>query len=383
MRILRLALKVGSTSAPYNQFTLPLLESHDVTLCTYFGADVPVDHRVNYVDGDGLLIGFLRRLKALLSTNEFDVVHVHSPHLALLFMAVTLVVKPRLLQRSVLHVHSSYPVFRMRNRWMLLPAFLMFGRVVCCGHAARRSFPRLYRWLAGWRLTTICNGVDLRRVDREWQPRGVGTIDRTEDLQLVSVGNLRALKNHEVVLQALAQARATDVQLTIISDGPARTRLEALCDELGIADRVQFAGQMTRNQTLRHLWRADAFVSMSRGEGLPVAVLEAMSCHCPVVLSNIPAHREIRGQRADLIPLLLADDCQGLARAIDAWASMPLDVLRAWGADCRQHIEGSYSLDQMLDQFETMLEEFDPRMTLEWGVFCRSVHAEKRPPHVA
>jgi glycosyltransferase involved in cell wall biosynthesis len=39
--------------------------------------------------------------------------------------------------------------------------------------------------------------------------------------------------------------------------------------------------------------RADVFVSLSKYEGNPNAVLEAMACRCPVVLSDIPAHREI------------------------------------------------------------------------------------------
>ena len=166
MRILRLALSIGPTSAPYNQFTVPALDRHEVTFCTYYGAEMPVDHRVEHVASDGTLIGFLRRLGAELRAGQFDVVHVHSPHLALLFVAVALALQPKLIRRSVLHVHSSYHVLRPRNRWMLLPSFLLFTRVVCCSHASRLSFPWLYRLLAGWRLVTIRNGVDLRRVDR-------------------------------------------------------------------------------------------------------------------------------------------------------------------------------------------------------------------------
>ncbi len=383
MRILRLALSIGPTSAPYNQFTLPTLDAHEVTFCTYYAAGNPVDSRVDYVEGNGSLFGFLKQLATLLRANEFDAVHVHSPHLALLFLAVALLTQPKLLARSILHVHSSYHVLRLRNRWMLLPAFLLFGRIVCCSHASRLSFPWLYRTLASWRLVTIRNGIDIRRVDRAWVPPPSGVIDRTEDLQLVSVGHLRPLKNHATVLRALAEAKAKDVRLTIVSDGPARDELEAICSELGISDRVQWTGRISRDETLQYLWKADAFVSMSRGEGLPVAVLEAMSCHCPVVLSDIPPHREIRGMRNDLIPLFEPNDHRELAKAIDDWAAMPLDVLRAWGGDCRQHVERDCSLSLTLAQFDALLEEFDATTTPEWSTFCRSVDGKRRERRAA
>ncbi len=385
MKILRLVLRIGPTSAPYNQFTLPLLDAHDVTLCTYHRVTEAADCRIDLAEGDGRLRGYVKRLWTLLRARPFDVVHVHSPHLALLFLVVGLFAAPRLVLRSILHVHSSYHVLRWRNRWMLLPAFMLFGRVVCCSNASRRSFPWLYRTLAGRRLLTICNGVDLRRVDRVWTPLGAGTIDRGRDLELVSIGNLRPLKNHETVIRALASVNARDVRLTIISDGPSRAALVQLAKELGVGDRVQLVGQIARDAVLQYLWRADAFVSMSLGEGLPVAVLEAMSCHCPVALSDIPPHREIRGRRAGLIPLFEPDDDRQLAEAIDDWASMPLDVLRAWGADCRQHVEWDYSLDWMLDQFQVVLDEFDPSVvpTPEWNVFCRSVGTKRRTRRVA
>ena len=49
-------------------------------------------------------------------------------------------------------------------------------------------------------------------------PKELGVIDRTKELQLVSVGRLLPVKNHETVLRALASAESQDVRLTIVGD---------------------------------------------------------------------------------------------------------------------------------------------------------------------
>lgn len=360
-----------------------MLDLHAVTLCAFLPAETAIDCRVDFHNGEGRLRQYVSQLATLLRTREFDVVHVHSPHLALLFLVVALFVRPQAILRSVLHVHSSYDVLRRRNRWMLLPAFLVFRRVICCSYASRQSFPKLYRFLAGRRLLTIANGMDRDRVDRVMTARQRGVDQRADDLRLVSVGHLRPLKNHETVIRSLAHARARDVRLTIVSDGPSRDSLEQLCRDLSVEDRVEFTGQLTRDEVLRCLWQADAFVSMSRGEGLPVAVLEAMACHCPVLLSDIPPHCEIRGWRLDLVPLFEPDDFHELAGAIDDLAGMPLDILRCWGADCRQHVEWDYSIDRMLTQFELVLDDFVPIDTPEWNAFCSSVRGKRRQRRAA
>ncbi len=138
---------------------------------------------------------------------------------------------------------------------------------------------------------------------------------------------------------------------------------------------MHLVGALLRDAALQALWAADGCVSMARSAGLPTGVLEAMCCHCPVLLSDIPAHREIRGRRCDLIPLLESFDVRALSDALDDWAGMPMDVMRAWGADCRQHVENNFALTAVLEQFRVLLDEFDPVMTPEWDAYCRSVRA--------
>ena len=136
---------------------------------------------------------------------------------------------------------------------------------------------------------------------------------------------------------------------------------------------VDFVGEISRTETLKRLWDADGFISMSQSEGLPLGALEAMGCFCPVVLSDIVPHREIRGRRTDLIPLIPANNPKALAQAIDAWDNMPADVRRCWGADCRLHIEPRFALTRMLQKLDRLHAELVPATTPEWEIFCRCV----------
>jgi glycosyltransferase involved in cell wall biosynthesis len=110
-------------------------------------------------------------------------------------------------------------------------------------------------------------------------------------------GRMDEGKNVESVIAALARiAGEVPFVAVMCGDGPSRPHLERLARELGLAHRIVFKGYVD------NLWglmrRADAFVSLSRFEGCPNVVLEAMACGCPVVVSDIPAHRELLDGRS-------------------------------------------------------------------------------------
>ena len=110
-------------------------------------------------------------------------------------------------------------------------------------------------------------------------------------------GRMDAGKNVESLIAALARAaREASFVAVMCGDGPRRPQLERTARARGVADRVVFKGYVD------NLWdlmkRADVFVTLSRVEGCPNVVLEAMACGCPLVVSDIPAHRELLDERS-------------------------------------------------------------------------------------
>ncbi len=375
MKILQLMMRAGPGSIPYTHYTALWRRRHRVTVCTFWPGQAAGDRQVQSVCGTGSMVSFGKQLRALLRARSFDLVHIHAPRLGAVLLVLALVSRRRLLSRTVLHVHGSYASYSRTDRWLLTLLCLCCARIVCGGHAVRRSMPKRVRRCAGRRLRTIRHGVDLDLIDRVWPIRPATEWTEPPPLSLVTVGRLTATKNHATILRGLAQARSRSARLTVIGDGPLRQPLQALAADLQLAHRVDFLGTIPHAQTLRRLWDADGFVSMALQEGLPQSVLEAMGCFCPVVLSDIAPHREIRGRRADLIPLLPPTDPAALARAIDAWDAMPADVRRCWGADCRLHVEPRFALTRTLRKLDRLAEELAPTITPEWAIFCRCIQA--------
>ncbi len=101
----------------------------------------------------------------------------------------------------------------------------------------------------------------------------------------VSVGEMILRKNYDTVLEALAKIKDMDYIYTIVGLGDLEETLKAKCKELGIEKKVYFAGY--RNDVIRIVKMADAFILSSFQEGLCVALMEAMACGKYCITSKI------------------------------------------------------------------------------------------------
>ena len=104
-------------------------------------------------------------------------------------------------------------------------------------------------------------------------------------LKLVSVGRLVSWKHVDGVIGALSSV-VGEPGLVVVGDGPERPRLEALVRELGLGDRVYFAGSRGRDETMALMMACDVFVLNSSYEGLPHTVAEAMTLGLAIVTTG-------------------------------------------------------------------------------------------------
>ena len=115
---------------------------------------------------------------------------------------------------------------------------------------------------------------------------------------VLCVGRLEAYKGPKALLEALVYVkRQQNVLGVLCGEGSERSKLEKLSCELGLDDSVRFTGYLSAASIWGLMKKASVFVSLSAYEGCPNTVMEAMACGCPLVLSDIPAHREILNEK--------------------------------------------------------------------------------------
>jgi glycosyltransferase involved in cell wall biosynthesis len=135
-------------------------------------------------------------------------------------------------------------------------------------------------------ITVIPNGVDETRfADRHSQALAPSENLPAEPFGLF-VGRLEPRKGAHVLLDAV---RRIGVPCVIVGDGPERSALAEAASNLGVTDKVTFAGSIQNGQLKEYYARAHFFVLPSLSEALPLTVLEAMACGVPIVASSVGA----------------------------------------------------------------------------------------------
>lgn len=364
LQMLHVIINVGETNSQYNQLCLPLANKQDISICCYFEPEIQPPPSIHVHTGKGRLAGFFHALKGALDSDP-DVISVHAPQTgALVVMFALLSLRWRRMRPKMVYtVRDAFYDYDRRDQLLMFLSLVSFAEVVFCSRAAYDSVPWIGKRLTGKRWHVVQNAADTDRVDSV-----LSKSPRTKSAQFsaLSVARLEPVKNHFVVLDAFAATGDFDARLSYIGRGSLESELRDRISQLGMEDRVVLTGLLPREEVFARMAEAHVLISASRGEGLPVAVIEAMAARCPVILSDIPPHREV-ADGADFIPLVEADDVEGFAREIRRFQQMGADELTQLGQACREHVLTRFTLPTMhagLDQVYRRLPGLSDHPTL-------------------
>jgi phosphatidylinositol alpha-mannosyltransferase len=227
------------------------------------------------------------RLEALFRAERFDVVHVHGglhPTLGLL--------APRAAWRADIPVvatfHSWFPgsigyrLLRRPFQWMLD----RHAATIAVSAAARDAMARYFT--APWEI--IPNGVDTTF----FRPgmNGDSRQFAVRKPRLLWLGRIEPRNDLSTILTAMPRIidRNPGAHLTVVGDGPWRSRMEHAARHLGTA--VRFAGYANGDRP-GYYRSADVYMCSTTRASFGVTLLEAMACGTPLVVSDLPAFRDV------------------------------------------------------------------------------------------
>jgi rhamnosyl/mannosyltransferase len=162
---------------------------------------------------------------------------------------------------------------------------------------------------------------------------------------LLFVGRLVRYKGLDVLLRALP---GLDVRTVLVGDGPLRDALEALVRQLGLADRVHFAGGVTDDELLSWYAACDVMVlpSVSRQEAFGMVQLEAMLCARPVVSTALPTGVPWVNRHEETGLVVPPGDAAALRGALVRLIGDP-DLRRQLGAAGRARVLRTFTAEAM------------------------------------
>jgi L-malate glycosyltransferase len=235
---------------------------------------------------------WLAVLRRSLVQDPVDIVHAHSPLMAVGARIVARSMPARLRPRVVVTDHNVWDSYIVPTRLADALTSSLDDARLTVSEAVRTSLPtRIHR-----RAEAVLQGIDVERVQAQRDHRAAMRAElgvEQDALVVGTVANLRRAKAYPDLLNAACEVlqRLPDVRFVTVGQGPMEAEVRALHAQLGLGDRVLLLGH--RPDAVRVMAACDVFALASLNEGLPLAVMEALALGLPVVSTAVGGIPEV------------------------------------------------------------------------------------------
>ena len=231
------------------------------------------------------------------------------------------------------------------NRNRLLKAFEVADEVVWISQNGKRIFLGNHPQYAH-KTTAVVNGItDMAPADMK--------PSTGHKYRLVTTGTVNKRKGQYIIVEAMHRMNPEvlkDTHLTVMGIGPDYSRLIGLSEEYGLSDHITFLGNVPNTEVHQHLCAENIFVLMSRNEGLPISVIEAMRAGLPVIstcVDGIPEQVDARNG------ILIDPNIEQLTEVLN---QLPNHNWVELGKGSRKRYEEEFTFDRMLKDYADMFD---------------------------
>ncbi|MEG6513896.1 glycosyltransferase family 4 protein [Desulforamulus ruminis] len=292
----------------------------------------------------------VKSLVKYLHSSGTVILHAHSSKGALVGRLAAAIVKTPVV---VFTAHNSifyeqWPRWK-KNLFAMVERFLarLTDRIITVSDALKQELME-QESLPARQLTTIYNGIETDKFNLK-----LDTLTVRQSLSIPELGpvigtiaRLAPQKGVSYFLKAASLLKDYQVNFLVVGDGPLREELEQEAAELGLKNRVTFAGR--RENIPEILATLDIFVLPSVTEGLPLTILEAMAAGKPVVATRVGGIPEaiVEGKTGLVVP---PRDPEALAIALAGLLGERERMLRM-GNCGRKHVTEKFTVQAMVNK---------------------------------
>lgn len=195
----------------------------------------------------------------------------------------------------------------------------------------------------------VVNGIDAMEVRAlaERAPLSRDALGVSAEAQVLGcVARFDRVKGLDVLLEALGRLvdRYPGLVLVLVGDGKGERELRERATKAELAKRLRFTGALP--DPVRLFPALDLYVSASRGEGLPLSLLDAMACGLPVVATRVTGHVDAVAHGITGL-LTRPEDPQELADSVARLLDDP-ELRRRMGRAGRERVESRFTLEPMV-----------------------------------
>lgn len=204
---------------------------------------------------------------------------------------------------------------------------------------------------------TIPNAIDIHKSESFQlnQQSARSQLGLPKNARIIgTIGQLFPRKGHRFLISALAntQQQFPDAHIAIIGRGSEEQNLIKQINESGLQDRVHLLG--FKENALQFVRAFDIWAMPSLKEGLPLALMEGMSGHLPVIAADIPEMHDIIKEAGGI--LVKPRDIEGLTKAFTKYLSLDQKALTNKGEQAFQYLVKHHSIEDYRKSYLQLIE---------------------------
>lgn len=238
-----------------------------------------------------------RKLKKIIATEKYDIVHCHTPVGGLLGRLCSKGMRSKgtkvYYTAHGFHFYQGAPKINWLAYYPVEKLCAKYTDVLITIN--KEDYKLAKNKMKAKKIVCVPGvGIDLEK----FANLTVDKVQKREELDipsdaflLLSVGELNENKNHEIVIRALSKLENINVHYAIAGKGDLKEHLENIVEEQNIKDKVHLLG--FRNDVAELYKTADCFIHPSFREGLPVSIMEAMASGLPVICSTVRGNMDL------------------------------------------------------------------------------------------